>query len=186
MNKPEEPGMTYRRSFRGFSVQHFDTAKPRKHRPYKGEIIRAADGELVCRFDQTGEGFRTSISWNTGADRYTKDLAILGIDASNDMARETGEPIVSRQTALNNQHDLYLYAEYGIEVICEDYIADEHCRQRAGHNIFVRTSHDNIFQAQGVYSQMDRAFWREEFNKKLDGDEDVLEIVNDRYVSKKL
>jgi hypothetical protein len=185
MNKSEGLGMTYRRSFMGFSVQNFETGKARKHLPYRGEIVRSAVGELVCRFDQTGEGFRTLIVWHTGADYYTKGLAIIGIDASNDRARDTGEPIVSKQTALKNHHDLNRYAEYGIEVICEDYITDEKCRKCAGHTIFARTSFDNIFQVQGAYSPRDREFWREEFNKNLDGDEDVLEIVNDRYVSTK-
>lgn len=175
--------MSYQRSFKGYSVQNFRIGKALKHTAYKGELIVSDTGETVCTFEQNGEGFPTTVHWGPEAPAHKELLAIIGIDARNDKARENNEEIVTRYQVLSDEPLLNRFAEYGIEVICDDFMMDEHCRNNADHMVFARTSHDNLVQAEGHYRPEDRASWREAINQHLEADEEVLEIINDRFVS---
>ncbi len=176
--------MTYIRLLGGFSVSNFAHGESFKTSAYSGEIWHHESGVRVCSFSQDGKGQPTEILWGSGTDDYRLGLALLGLRHSNDDAAKAGDEIFIRADIEADPVLLDRLAAFGIEILCEDYCDDKHYQRLAHKQIFVRTTRDNVYTALGVYDPERRRSIREEFNALLKNGEEVVEVINERYVLK--
>jgi hypothetical protein len=174
--------MDYTRNFKGFSVRNLELGPVKKTPSYQGELRRAGDNRLVCRFSQAGDGDPTSVDWAPGTEDDRKVLARLGIETANEKSHADDGEIFSWAVVEASPVLLERFSEYGIEVVCDDHRFDMQCRENADSVIYARTDQDNVVQVPGIYRPSERRLWREKINRHLGDREDVLEIINDRYV----
>lgn len=174
--------MPYQRIYKGFSVQNFKLGEVFKHQSYQGEIIDGDSGKLICRFDQAGKGDRTDVRWEDDTEEARRKLAFIGLEHDNEQARENGDEVVLKHD-LEVDSDLFgQFAERGIEVLCIDHQFDQECYRGSNEAVFAHTSHGRYVHLPGHYHSQHRAYWYQMFDQQLRGDEEVMEIINDRYI----
>lgn len=178
--------MTYKRILKGFYVEitELKADKDGDMVSVKAEVFTENGGTRVCKA-QLNRGYEVQlIAWTNNGELHQADIAKLGLAHHNARALESGD--VTRYHSAHLERDpevLRAMLEHGVAVLVEDRLKDDFYRAHASEFIFARTSKDRIANIPGLYDPQKRAYWREYINERLPSDEDVLEIINDRYTN---
>lgn len=178
--------MKYRRTYKGFFVEIEDLKadKAGDMLSVKAEVFSEDGGVRLCKAELDGGYAVQGIVWSDSGMSSQLDIAKVGLSHHNAHALNGNEVQRYFPSSLENDPDVFqAMLEHGVAVLVEDRMRDDYYRAHAGEVVFARTSKDRIANIPGIYDPKKRLSWREYINEQLPDDEDVLEIINDRYTN---
>jgi len=178
--------VNYKRTVKGFYVEvtGLKADKAGDMESVKIELYAVNGGARLCKANLNADYAVQSIAWTDNGEMHQHAIAKIGLSHHN--AHALNKPDIQRYPTRSLETDREVFqamVDHGIAVLVEDRLRDDYYRARADELIFARTSKDQIASIPGAYDPSKRGYWREYINERLPEDEDVLEIINDRYVN---
>jgi len=175
--------MPYRRVFKGFCVGR-GNVKDIVSGAGRGDLFDDESQDHICSFKIGKAGDVSDITWHEVASQYEARILSIGRDHHNQVAQKQGD--VAHLASHQIHQDSALkksILEHGLLVLVEDHLQDARYQSLAKRKIIARTSADRIAEIPGDYSLSRRTEIRDAINQHLPDNEEVLEIINDRYLS---
>ncbi|WP_372997726.1 hypothetical protein [Marinobacter sp.] len=178
--------MSYKRIMSGFFVEVTDlkSDKSGDMASVKVEVFTENGGTRLCKAHLNAGYVVQGVAWTDNGEMHQHAIAKIGLNHHN--AHALNNSRIQRYLPRELETDREVFQamlEHGIAVLVEDRLRDDYYRARADEFIFARTSKDQIASIPGTYDPNKRGCWREYINERLPDDEDVLEIINDRYIN---
>lgn len=176
--------MPVRRIVKGFYIELADAA-PDAESGVSGHLYHEEPFAHICAFVCSETGEVGSVSWKTGLANYEERLLKIGLDHHNAAAQTSkGVPHIANHEVKSDRSLRGAILTHAVSVLAEDHLHDLRYQKLADTTVIARTSMDRIAEVPGQYQFSLRSHWRDSLNNLLPEGEEVLEIVNDRYIQK--
>jgi hypothetical protein len=176
--------MPIRRIVKGFYIDRAGSG-PDSGSSVSGRLYHEEPFAQICSFLCGKAGEVDSVSWKKGLADYEDGLIKIGLDHHNAAAQSSKSvPHIAKHEWTSDQSLRGAILTHAVSVLAEDHLQDLRYQKLADATIIARTSMDRIAEVPGEYQFSLRSQWRDSLNNLLPDGEEVLEIINDRYIQK--